>query len=114
MKEVCGYEGLDGKLYKTKKSCKIADLDYKIQDVERILHNFNVHLGDVFRRHLNSKAQNDFLRNQNIILNIVAEAVLRDSDNFIKIINKKKELEKELDELQKIRKNTWWLKIKWW
>ena len=114
MKEVCGYKGLDGKFYEKEKDCKRADLEYKIQDVERILNNFHTRLGDIFLVNTSFWEQREFEQNKNYILQKVAQLVLRDSDNFIEIINKKKELEKELDELQKIRKGTWWLKIKWW
>lgn len=114
MKEVCGYKGLDGKFYETEKACKKADLDYKVQDIERILNNFHTRLGDFFLVNTSSWIQMEFEQNKNYILQKVAQLVLRDSDNFIEIINKKKELEKELDELQKLKKGVWWLKLKWW
>lgn len=114
MKEICGYKGLDGKFYETEKACKKADLEYKIQDVRRVLSNFHTHLGDIFIADADTWTRIEFEYNKDYILQKVAQLVLKESDNFIEIVNKKKELEKELDELQKLRKNYWWLRFKWW
>ena len=114
MEEVCGYKGLDGKFYETEKACKKADLDYKIKDIGRVLDNFSSRLASDLFFQGDHKLNLEFERNETRMLEMVAKHVLRDSDDFIEVINKKKELEKELDELQKLRKDSWWLKLKWW
>jgi len=115
MKEVCGYTGLDGNFYKTKVRCKKADLDYKVEYVNSRLYNFSNHLEDYIFRDFSFKSNlyKVWSREQETLLKKVAEMVLYHSNDFIEVIGKKKELEKELNQLQKQR-NSWWLKTKWW
>jgi len=115
MKEVCGYTSLDGNFYKTKVGCKKADLDYKVEYVSRRLYSFSSHLEDYIFRNFsfNSSLHKVWNREESALLKKVAEMVLYHSDDFIEVIGKKKELEKELNQLQKQR-NSWWLRTKWW
>ena len=54
---------------------------------------------------------------KNKVFEQVSKHILYDSDNFINLINYKKQLEKELDVLKSEIENykkPWWLKFKWW
>jgi len=116
MKEVCGFEGKDGRLYKTQEECEKADVEYKVQGIRRQLNNFSNTLGSrLFREKTIFKRHAWFEEHKDYFLGLVATHVLKNSDKFIEIINQKKELEKELDYLEsKTNNKPWWLKVKWW
>lgn len=123
MEEICGYKGLDGCFYETKNECEKSNLEYKVKDVERKLNNFESVLGDYFALNTPGLTHKIFVDNKKFILDMVARKVLQNSDDFIEVINRKKSLRKELDELkrQQDKENTgwnllekWWLRNKWW
>lgn len=116
MKKVCGYKDLYGRYHDTEAACEKVDLDYKMEEVSRKLDRFKSDI-ESYLFGYNSRHDHDthieWLRGEERIMGVVAKQVLLHSDSFIEIITSKKELEKDLDKLQKQR-NSWWLKTKWW
>lgn len=115
MREVCGYKSLDGAFHDTKKKCEQADLDFKIRGVANKLDYFYNDLDMYIFREESSdfKLQQAWRYEEKRLMEIIAQKILQHSDSFIEVISRKKELEKELEQLQKQR-NSWWLKTKWW
>lgn len=112
MKEICGYKGLDGKFYENEKECVLADKKFQLKDLSRKLDNFSSALSDA----LLLAGKYNYIDEERI-MGIVAKVILRDSDKFIEIINQKKDLEENLDFLEKEingYSKPWWLKTIWW
>lgn len=126
MKEICGYLGKDDKFYKTEEECERADLEYSISKTKNILNHFSGDLqryifnveSDIFGTGGRMIMEYEMIKSR--LLDTICEKILLDSDKFIEVINRKKELENELDRLQELyeKKNNvskpWWLKLKWW
>jgi len=115
MKEVCGFKSLDGKFHDTKSDCERADIEHRMHSIRNTLDSFYNEIDNsIFREYsFKGKLQQTWNYERESIMTAVARNVLLYSDDFIKIINRKKELEKDLDKLQKQR-DSWWLKVKWW
>ena len=114
MKEICGFEGKDKHFYKTKKECKKADLEFEINKHLRFLDTFSSNIQTYLFRTGDYNINTQWNISENYIFEVVSKLILKDSDDFIEIINKKKELEKTLDELYKKKNKRWWLQLKWW
>lgn len=121
MKEICGFLDSRGRFHKTKEETELAESKLRLEQVERQLDNFNVEIVQlVFEQHLYGRVDpGATFHIENYVLERIAERILRNSDMFIEIINRKKLLEKDL-ELAKAqveagkRHNTWYYKLKWW
>lgn len=112
MKEICGFKGKNGQFYEKEQDCVKADIKFEIRDVESKLNWFWEKVEDqIFR---------DYHYHQydrQAIQKLIAQKVLKHSNDFLDIISRKKELEKTLDKLQKQYKKEslpWWLKTIWW
>jgi len=114
MKEICGFEGKDKRFYKTKKECKEADLNFEINKHVKLLENFSINIQNYLFMNGDYAKQAQWNIDQRYIFKMVSRLILRDSEGFIEIINKKKELEKTLEELYKKKSSRWWLQLKWW
>jgi hypothetical protein len=116
MEKICGFLDKRGVFHKTENECKTANLKINIKDIENTLSNFSVTIENYLFRNSNWKVRVEYRHHENEIKEIVAKAVLSYSDEFIKIINKKKEMEKTLDLLKKEKEyqDKWWIKFVWW
>ena len=113
MKEFCGYKGLNGQLYEKQLDCEKADIDYKIRNISRKLDNFSSNLSQYLWSY---RISNYSVYNEAYFLDLVAKAVLRNSDMFIEVIKEAEGLKSELEQLYKEKHSLskWWLNIKWW
>lgn len=118
MEKICGFLDKENNFHKTEKECEKSNLKINIKQIERSLNNFSSTIEEyIFRNQgWNRNISLDYYHCKNEIKEIVAKCVLLHSDEFIKIINKKKEMEKTLDLLrqEKDYQNKWWMKIVWW
>lgn len=127
MKQICGYKGLDGKFYEDEEDCRIADLEYEIADVRSILENFHTEVEWIIRRHSAAPIDVGDWGIREDAIRVSALTILKHSEDFIRLINKKKYLYSHLDELKSelskvkhkgkwslLRKLPWWLETEWW
>ena len=118
MKEICGFLDKEGNFHKTEKECENANLSINIRVVEHTLDNFSSQIGDyLFKNYKWSyEASKVYSHNEDDIKKMISYLVLKNGDEFIELINKKKELEVTLDKLRKTEeyKNKWWMKVIWW
>lgn len=118
MERICGFLDKNNEFHKTEEECKKSNLKIDIQQIERSLNRFSDVIQDyIFRsQSWNHNIDLEYRHYENIIKEIVAKSILLHSDEFIKIINKKKEMEKTLDLLkeEKEYQNKWWIKVIWW
>lgn len=127
MKQICGYKGLDGKFYEDEKDCRIADLEYEIADVRSTLENFYTEVEWIIHRHSAAPIDIGDWGIREDAIRVSAITILKHSEDFIRLINKKEDLSTHLDELKSelskvkhkgkwslLRKLPWWLETKWW
>jgi hypothetical protein len=121
IKETCGFLDLNQNFHKNKKEAEYANLKIKAGVICRKLDNFHESIISLWDRTEYDIYQQDMghtppskLREK--LLEDLCKVVLHESDNFISIIQEKKNLEKELDTIKKLHSNKdwWWLKSKWW
>ena len=120
MKEVKGYIAKDGKFYKTKKEAQIADIETELNDVLSKLEEFDREIQQYIFSNYPLSVEYVYKDERKSVLEAVSKKVLEKSDDFIEIINRKKELSKKLDVLQEKYKKSkwqstpWYLRLKWW
>ena len=115
MKKVCGYKSKEGNFYEKKSECELADLNYELREVKRVLDNLHNSLEDHFLFNVGTDVNMEWMKYREYIFRTISKIILRDSDNLIQVVEKKKELSAKLEELQsKIKYKKWWLKYKWW
>lgn len=118
MEQICGFIDSKGCFHRNEKDCELAEAKYKIRDIERELDKFKEQVGEYLFKHYTHSVYSEYQSHKEIIFNTIAKQVLVNSDAFIQLINRKKELAVHLDILKedydrkKITK--WWLKFKWW
>lgn len=115
MKKICGYKGKDDKFYESKEKCEIADLNFELKHVQKTLNSFTRRIEDTLFLEGKHSLSSDWEEHKYDLLDLVCRRILKDSDDFVKIINEKKNLEVKLDKLEKtIINKKWWLRVKWW
>lgn len=132
MKEICGFLDTNGKFHKSEKLTKIANNKIALAEIEKKLDNFHEEVSWIFYRSgsdLRTFEGIQYINNDDIkenhynpieaikerVYKQVSLVILRDTEEWQNIINKRKSLEKELDYLKSVTKrDKWWLKFNWW
>lgn len=118
MKKVCGYKSLNGKFYELESECERADLLFKIEEMTKLLDNFNSNLNYLFRNieveyRVNLEELKEIKYYRKTIEERVCRLIFHHSDDFLKIIAQKEELKNNLKKLEGEYKykNSWWYKF---